>query len=509
MNLKFKEILVILLGLTSVSLLSYLLYNESFSKQKSSNEPIGTVVYRHKVAQRRDAKSFVWENVNQKDFVYNHDSIRTDELAEAIITLNNGIKIELDPFSMIVININQSEFDLELDRGSLNLDSENPGDLTIRSKGDIVNTKTPGKWKLARDKNQPLTIQSYTNNSIIVNGESQNLTQGIQAEILGGKIKSSKLSLELISPNDNERLYPNIEHPKITLSWKQSEKEVTVLIGKDRNFDSPILREKTLANFIETSLDDGTYFWKVASSNDTSEIRRIRIKTNKPISLITPEDNQSFQTIEEKTDVYFAWNELELGNNYKLEFSTRSDFKSIYFTTQLNRLSYTHSLPKGDFFWRVHANGAFKEISSVSETRKISIVNETDPKIITQKIKDDNIQPEPKKEIPKQSESISFLFPKNSSTIDMSKLDYLDFIWKEVSGSTGYSFKLVNLTEGGKLVMETNVQKSKFRLLDLSKLDKAKFKATVETTEKTGTILKAETIFSIILKDELEKPSLE
>ena len=92
---------------------SYYLYLDFNAKPGLRGaEKQGFITFKYKVAQRKFPSRMIWEDVEQMLPIYNKDSIRTDVLSEAIVTLNNGVKIELDPDSMFVLNIHDKTVDV-------------------------------------------------------------------------------------------------------------------------------------------------------------------------------------------------------------------------------------------------------------------------------------------------------------------------------------------------------------------------------------------------------------
>ncbi len=64
------------------------------------------------------------QDVEQNFPIFNQDSVRTDELSEAIVTLKSGTKFELDPRSMIVIHLKEGDELLKLEEGSVKLQTD-------------------------------------------------------------------------------------------------------------------------------------------------------------------------------------------------------------------------------------------------------------------------------------------------------------------------------------------------------------------------------------------------
>ncbi|MCB1177063.1 MAG: hypothetical protein KDK36_05735, partial [Leptospiraceae bacterium] len=116
-----KDSFILFLSAITLIFLIFLYFFISNQKIGTDSDPVGKIIYRHKIAQRKDYSGFLWENLDQEDIVFNKDSIRTDEFAEAIIEIKSGSKIELDPMSMVVLNISDNKIDIILSRGSIHI----------------------------------------------------------------------------------------------------------------------------------------------------------------------------------------------------------------------------------------------------------------------------------------------------------------------------------------------------------------------------------------------------
>ena len=92
-----SDIVAISIGAVIISSFSYLFYADITKKMTIGDaELVGSITFKKKVAQRKYSSQVVWEDIDQNSPVYNNDSIRTSQLSEAVIILNDGTKINVD-----------------------------------------------------------------------------------------------------------------------------------------------------------------------------------------------------------------------------------------------------------------------------------------------------------------------------------------------------------------------------------------------------------------------------
>jgi hypothetical protein len=156
------------------------LFQDLTGRSKSEGEVIGFITYRYRVAQRRAASRVVWEDAEQKDSVYNQDTIRTDEKSEALVTLRNGTMIELDPQSMVVLSMRNDAGEIKLAQGSVVLRKPTSEDrLTFEQGGKTEFIKPTGELRLT------------------LNGKSAEASGSFEFERKGESFKSERDSIRV------------------------------------------------------------------------------------------------------------------------------------------------------------------------------------------------------------------------------------------------------------------------------------------------------------------------
>jgi hypothetical protein len=86
-------------------------------------KPVGEVEYKYHQVQRKYSDRMLWEDVESKTPVYPYDWVMTKDKSDARITLKSGMKVEMDPESMVEIDENRDGVGLTLRDGTILADT--------------------------------------------------------------------------------------------------------------------------------------------------------------------------------------------------------------------------------------------------------------------------------------------------------------------------------------------------------------------------------------------------
>ncbi len=515
--LQRKDILILLFSSCLLILLIFLYFYYSGYRTRKDLEPIGSIFYRHKVVQRKDYSGFLWESINQGEEVYNNDSIRTDESAEAVLILKNEIRIELDPYSMIVLNIRDEKTELELKRGTMSIHVSNSQSVLLKA-GDLKFASIEGKFKV-KIVGDALEFQNEKSVKIVDSPIEKVLDGGKNYTWGQNQVELKEYSIKLISPIDNYRFFPDGKEV-VTFQWESDKPTHTLELASDSNFQKNLIRFESQGKAEKISLEDGSYYWRVISGNESSEIRRIRVYAKKKLELNTPIPNSELN-LELPASVYFSWNSLEMAKEYKVIISKFENLeKSEEYISNRNGISIPILL-EGKYYFQVHSISSIPELNSSTEkyliqvhSQKKAIVKEESkqPKPNESKTEQTtNTIPKENKEVVKQEINLNLLYPANGTTIDMAKLNSLRFKWTSLGEGTVYSLKLFQLNSGKNQILSKELKENSFNLQDLGQLDVGNFEWEIEAQNPAipdFPIKKGIARFKIILSEELEKPNI-
>lgn len=506
-----RDTVVIAAGIAVVVFAAIRLYSE-FNRRIGSetSRAVGTITYRYRVAQRRHSSPVVWENVEQRDTVFNRDTIRTDNLSEAIVTLGDGTKIELDPESMIVLKIDEESQEIEFLNGSIVVNPGTAGDrLRINNSGRIISDLSGRLRAAILGESMEITGSPAF---LDFQGNRRHLQAGLITRVQGKSLNLFTAEISLKFPDDNERYFTDSASRDVNFRWERPDQSVsTIEIADDREFQKIRFRDKISDRTTTISLTEAIYYWRILDENGRfSEIRKFRIIQNPQLTVISPEDGRSFNSDSGNPEIYFSWNVPALSVKYRLEVSRDREFKAHVVDTNVFRNGITQSFQPGEYFWRLSAQGAFPEAVSRSPVMAFIVKpppgTTTAPENKTGSENRETAASENSTIIP-AVENLQLIFPEPGAVIDMSQRDSIPFRWKKMDGNIRYFFKLYNVTAGRILVAQTTTERTDFSFADLSKLDTGRFAWSVEASGEDGRdISRAEGEFSIVLTEQLEKP---
>ncbi|EMK04646.1 MULTISPECIES: hypothetical protein [Leptospira] len=497
-----KEILV---GILSLLVLggSFFLFWKEGAVDFGKREAVGNITFKYRTAQRKFSDHMIWQDVEQNFPIFNQDSVRTDELSEAIVTLKSGTKFELDPRSMIVIHLKEEEELLKLEEGSVKIQTDHSMSL-ISGKTVLKSSDEHGIFRITRNEND--VVESTKGNLRWTDSEGHVglIREGESVRVGKDTVIPIQQEWKLLEPVDNNRFFPETGDAKIRFRWKSDSGFVGLLeISLNRNFNSLIFKKEIKGDFTEESFPEGIYYWRLVSSDRKkfSEVRKFRILPNPPVTLLFPLKNT---TLEGSALQSFRWKPSQLATGYILEISQSSDFKSELKKITVFKTSISIPLSVGRYHWRVKTFSNLSNMSSVSEVRSFSIEDiksiissETISIEAVQKNKDDFNGNEIER-IPK------LVYPIHGGTVDMTGRNSIVFRWKHNSNSKTEKWNLNLYGKNGEPIFKRSVNGESFRLTDLSILDVGKFRWALIQEGNESNQNKAE--FTIVLREDLATP---
>ncbi|MCB1193272.1 MAG: FecR domain-containing protein [Leptospiraceae bacterium] len=191
----------------------YLLFYVGSNQNGRGKKEVGKITFKYRIAQRKYVSRMIWEDVEQNTSAYNNDSIRTDFLSEATVTLLDGTKIELDPDSMFVLNVKDEKVNIKVVKGSVLVDTENNNkensNIQIEQDGSII-TPNNGKFRITQSKNKVEVVAHRGQIDIRKGVQKIKLKEGEVSYIDSKGFKNYKMNYLLVSPEDNKRIFAHV-----------------------------------------------------------------------------------------------------------------------------------------------------------------------------------------------------------------------------------------------------------------------------------------------------------
>ena len=389
-------VITIFICLIGAFISSALFYKGFFrALTKLNEEPIATITFKYKTAQRKFLERVVWDRLRQNSPVYNGDTIHTENLAEATVYFIDGNVMNLSENTMAQVFLSEDQLlTAELTDGYATLDaaSSKNGMVLVADGMEVAleagasigagiesKSKTSGvvgESSLEKEEAQKeteekrgLSVQVLKGNAVVQSEDGTKVDvvegQGIafdkQGQSLPVLVVTTPLpNSKILSTTEEKVLVPfrwNFEETKISENQK-----VYLTVAIDKDFENVVAFEDiTNQNETQIQLDAEKYFWKVSVVEDatkekvlTSQSGKLQIiKSLKP-NQIVPAENSSFSYRSRIPSIRFMWDEANQASSYKVEIATNPTMENPIVEQRTNLTSLIIStLEFGNYYWRV------------------------------------------------------------------------------------------------------------------------------------------------------------
>lgn len=397
--MKFLNTNILAAGIASVIIATFaLLFYTDITRKADAGEAelIGTITFKRKVAHRKYASQVVWEELEQNEKIYNYDSIRTADLSEAIIHLEDGTEIALNENSMILLALSKEEIDLEFSRGSISAKRDELKDdaknLSITALGTTV---LVGKSdvNLNRAEGRDLNLTVNRGDATIKAGEAEKLVKANQRVVVSEDKKDLRvltINLRLKNPPPSGYVLTTKSATAIDFSWEPVKGSWNVYLEISRNslFNDIVASKRVFRNATKQVLQRGIYYWRlkaVSGSRKTeySDVRRLSVIGDKPVELIAPLDGGIYTYRSVIPIITFKWSKSGIASAYTLIIAKDQAMNTIVQRVQTPGTSIAiDTLKKGTYFWRVETSIGLRGIANLqSRVYRLNIEEkgETEP----------------------------------------------------------------------------------------------------------------------------------
>jgi hypothetical protein len=363
---RFIDFLVILLCLSGAAISIYLFYLDLFQTFNSRNEePVGTIIIRNNIVQRRMADRVLWDRLFVASPVYAGDLIRVAELSDATLDIDDN-HFDLGENTLIrILRATDSEghIQIELSEGSLGITTgaEGGAPITLNLMGRVVEAG-PGTALTAVASDTGITLQVSEGRAVIINtGEEENreLTSGTMITLDTEGIETRVPAVVVSQPRPNARYLKSGPEPfPVAFVWNRINLEpddaLRLEIALDRNFTQTVQVIEGLDDRADTAVDAGIRYWRLLSAGAILSTGRITVVEAAGPALLNPAADRLFFYQDAPPDLRFEWSELSEASHYILEASDTPDFTSPRIMTRVETVSFSDSsLGQGTWYWRV------------------------------------------------------------------------------------------------------------------------------------------------------------
>ncbi|MBU0955449.1 MAG: FecR family protein [Spirochaetes bacterium] len=385
----WRDILVTLATIAAAAWFIGLLYTDlNRSSGDSSQQAIGILVTRTRVAQRRPGDSVVWTNLKNEEPVYSMDAIRTEQGSEAIIRLNDDTQLILGENSLVVLDFSGTQGTIDFLEGSLiarRTDEQSTGkSLNIRADGNTLAVQT-AVVDLNRSESKNIEVNVSSGQAVLsAGGESTSLTNSESALIQSGQTSIKTAALIVTRPLNGDAVSAGTVLVPVSFAWNDSggQPPYTIEIARDRDFSLRRVTE-TDANTLTLELDSGTWYWRVQdSAAGSSRTSQFTVISDIAPLLLSPTDggNQSYRN--STPALNFSWAGISMASSYEYQLSADAQFSTILREGRITSTAIALTgLPPGSFYWRVAARYDFGGINRgrFSEPRSFTLVQTQAP----------------------------------------------------------------------------------------------------------------------------------
>ena len=345
---------------------------------KLNEEPVATIIFKKRVAQRKFLERDVWDRLKQTSPVYHGDTIRTVEQAEAIIIFQDNITyLSMDENTIIQVYYNsQGGAKIDFSSGDLEVVSENEN-LEISSGTSTI--VVAGQARINKDDED--FILSVSDGTASYDGKGIE-AGGILALDANGGI-STKPIIAMTSFGSSAYVLgsrPGVQGATapVVFSWNtlnfDSSTYVVVEVARDRSFSSLVeARDVSGSSSVSIPLENGNYWWRAypASSNSSTGPQgepsgavsktpsglfpsgSLEVIPVAPVALLSPASAEII-TIPSDPAIPFSWSAVENVSSYLLEISAHPDMGDCVISRRVEANSVNQTgLDYGSWYWRV------------------------------------------------------------------------------------------------------------------------------------------------------------
>lgn len=382
-SLLLPFLITIFICLIGASTNSWLFYKSFFRALTKQNEqPIATITFKYKTAQRKFLDRVVWDRLRQESPVYNGDTIHTAALSEATIWFNDGNVMDLMENTMAQVFLSEDQQAMvELEDGYATVDSSDAENGMTLSSGGLQVAVKSGTSLSAGSVSQAgaaggkgtsgLSVQVLKGSASLQNsdGSTLALNQGEELNMSTGtaQVIPAKPALTVYAPVRNEKiLYHTQGATDVAFRWSKAIASTVLQISKDKEFNDVLYRLNSDGlNETNIKLEAGTYFWKLDGSEEgVSEAQAIndgQIKTGKiqviqslSPTQVAPAENYTYGYRTRTPAVRIIWTESPYASTYKLEISKSRNMNNPIIEQRTSTTSSIIStLTEGTYYWRV------------------------------------------------------------------------------------------------------------------------------------------------------------
>lgn len=339
-----------------VAVLSIVLYLDfTFTQPKKTGAPLGTVRYKLNTAQRRYAANVVWQDLSVNEPVYENDAVMTAKNAAAVIRLNDGSDIGLNPDTMVVLSLAQKQTTVRFEHGSIFTKKGSGGASALRVVASNASVIVNGDASIRTKVNGDIAATVSRGDAEIRTGNDRRVVTREQSAtvVTGERIVRERQQVRLISPSDNEFIVTGVSSARIRFAYEAAVPGCTLDVARDALFQDRLARDTS--GDLTIVLSEGTYVWRVVPPGedaDAAGVRRFTVTRMHPAEPVTPQNGERITIVRTPQSVRFSWRPGTAGTSF-LEIAADAGMTRIGVVRETPLTAIGVELPAGTYYWRV------------------------------------------------------------------------------------------------------------------------------------------------------------
>lgn len=348
------------------ALFCYALFHNNFFKAlvKLDEEPIATITFKYRTAERKFLDRVIWDRLRQNSPVYNGDTIHTAALSEATIYFKDGTTLELSENTMAQVFLHEDGIHgADLASGSASLASgEETKGFSFSSANVQLSVKAGSKLSAQKVEEGSVNLSVQKGDALLTSG--QKVSEGSAVTVVDGVAEEALFSI--VSPLQNEKfLYYSKELNAVTFEWNAREdvKDFFLEIASDKRYKN-IVKTVNISgeNKVLVELASGIYYWKLLclDSKDGSKkevensFGKFQIIQSLKPELVIPADNYTYTYRKQNPSVRFIWTESEAATAYNFAVSKNPDMSEPLIEERSSSSSIIIStLSAGTYYYQI------------------------------------------------------------------------------------------------------------------------------------------------------------
>lgn len=386
MQLSRRDKVVTAILLLVIALLAYLMQCHWRNRFGAAGDakPVGFVEYKYHQVQRKFSDRMLWEDVESKSPIYAFDWVMTKDKSDARITLNNGMKVDMDPESMVEIDESRDGVGLTLRDGTIRADTRGgkKGSITAADGTKIDLDKADAQITAG---SQGVSVDVKSGNATVKSqGKESQIGAGEIGSVTNGAIAREKTSVILKSPAQGAVIEDASKPVEFAFEAPAGSTDCTIQLKSEKNRRNL----KTSGGTLKTTVSDGSYQWRVSCTQNgqsvSSSAGAFRVRPAASFALVAPERGQLIPA-NQAENLVLRWRG---GGKVKVDVSQNADFSSAAKSVEVDGEDLSvRNLKPGKYYWRVaplrDKSQAIQSSFTISE--KGELLTETDAEAAAKK----------------------------------------------------------------------------------------------------------------------------